>query len=87
MVTLKAARGRDFGRAIVEQLAGRAANAGVRELYLLSESAPGFFAACGFHEVPGERVPDEIAASEEFFTRCPASAASLMRVLERRGPA
>ncbi len=81
VVTLKVARGDGFGRAIVEWLAAHAANAGVRELFLLTFSAPGFFSACGFHEFPREDVPAAIAATEEFANLCPASAVCLMRDL------
>ena len=81
VVTLKAARGGGYGRAIVEWLAAHAANAGARELYLLTFSAPGFFAACGFRECSRTDVPAAIAATEEFANLCPASAVCLMRDL------
>jgi N-acetylglutamate synthase-like GNAT family acetyltransferase len=87
VVTLKVARGGGYGRAIVEWLAAHAAKAGARELYLLTFSAPGFFAACGFHECSRADVPAAIAATEEFANLCPASAVCLMRELGASGTA
>ena len=82
VVTLKTARGGGYGRAIVEWLAGYAAKGGARELYLLTFSAPGFFAACGCREFPRAEAPPAIAATEEFANLCPASAVCLMRALD-----
>lgn len=81
VVTLKVARGGGLGRAIVKWLVVHAANAGVRELYLLTFTAPGFFAACGFHKFPREGVPAAIDATEKFANLCPASAVCLIREL------
>lgn len=47
---------------------------GVRELYLLTNSAETFFANRGFNVVTRDEVPDAIRATSQFSLLCPDSA-------------
>jgi amino-acid N-acetyltransferase len=78
VLVIEAARGRGRGRAIVAAMAAGAARAGTGRLWLLTTTAPGFFARLGFTPVDRALVPPAIAATTEFAALCPASAACMM---------
>lgn len=75
-------RGEGYGTALVEGLLDRARERAVRDLYLLTESAGGFFGKLGFERIEREAVPEAIGATSEFETLCPASATCLYRSLD-----
>jgi amino-acid N-acetyltransferase len=75
-------RGSGIGAALVRSLLDRARDGEVREIYLLTTSAEGWFPRFGFTPIAREHVPDAVRASVEFREACPASAA-VMRVLIR----
>jgi amino-acid N-acetyltransferase len=52
---------------------------GVTEVYLLTETAGGFFPRFGFERITRDAVPDTVKQSVEFTTACPDSAL-VMRV-------
>ncbi|RLC71264.1 MAG: hypothetical protein DRI26_05505 [Chloroflexi bacterium] len=52
---------------------------GVREIYLLTTTARGFFKKLGFEDVARAEVPMEIQETTEFKDMCPSSA-SCMRL-------
>ncbi|MER3397201.1 MAG: hypothetical protein C4316_01455 [Chloroflexota bacterium] len=53
------------------------APAGVREFYLLTETATGFFTQLGFRVVPSSEVPAPVQASAEFRGACPETAIAM----------
>jgi phosphinothricin acetyltransferase len=67
------------GTAVVSSVIRRARDAGLAELFLLTETAPAFFARLGFQPVARARVPGAVQASPEFRTLCPASALVMAR--------
>lgn len=75
------ARRHGYGRAMVEQLLRVAANDKVERVWLLTTSAPRFFARVGFASVDRAAVPPAIAASAEFAGLCPETAACMVRGL------
>lgn len=75
----EAARGRSLGRRLCAHLESYAGAQGVKALYLLTETAAGFFAKLGFVEIARERAPDAIRATGEFVHLCPASATCMMK--------
>jgi amino-acid N-acetyltransferase len=75
-------RGSGIGAALVRSLLDRARDGELREIYLLTTSAEGWFPRFGFAPIAREQVPDAVRASVEFREACPASAA-VMRVLIR----
>jgi N-acetylglutamate synthase-like GNAT family acetyltransferase len=76
-----AARASGLGRALVQRALGLAHERGVRELYLLTTTAPGFFERLAFAPVSRSAVPDSIASSWEFRSGCPQSALAMRLVL------
>jgi N-acetylglutamate synthase-like GNAT family acetyltransferase len=75
-------RNRGLGRALVETLERDARPAGVGLLVLLTQGAQAFFAHRGYAEIDRGYVPDEVQASAEFRSLCPASAACMMKLLQ-----
>jgi amino-acid N-acetyltransferase len=53
--------------------------AGERDLYLLTESADGYFARLGFEPVERAAVPAAIRATQQFSALCPSSARVMRR--------
>jgi N-acetylglutamate synthase-like GNAT family acetyltransferase len=71
-------RGHGYGRTLVHGLVAEAAKLGLKDVYLLTETAAPFFAALDFAPCVRAAAPPEIAASRQFAELCPASA-KLMR--------
>jgi N-acetylglutamate synthase-like GNAT family acetyltransferase len=71
-------RGHGYGRTLVNGLIAEARRLGLKDAWLLTESAAPFFAALGFDACGREAAPPEIAATEQFAALCPQSA-KLMR--------
>jgi len=67
-------QGRGLGRQLVERAIAEAEARGVHALYLLTTTAERYFPSFGFSQVSRDAVPDEIKATEEFTSACPASA-------------
>lgn len=68
------ARGRGLGREIGAAAIDLARREGLRELFLLTTTADGFFPRFGFERISREELPAELGASEELRGACPASA-------------
>ncbi len=73
--------GRGLGKKIVSQVLDDLRNVGVKETYLLTTTASGFFGALGFEQVHRNQVPDAISATAEFRDLCPCSAAVMTKRL------
>jgi len=58
------------GHSLLRSLLARALELSLRELYLLTEDAEGFFAKAGFSSIPRDAVPPEIRSTREFRERC-----------------
>lgn len=76
-------RRRGIGRALVEQVVRYAGAQGVSALYLLTTSAEGYFAGLGFRKVGRNDVSGDVLASAQFRGACPATAATMCRMLSR----
>jgi amino-acid N-acetyltransferase len=74
-------RSAGLGAALCDTLLGEARRRGVRDAYLLTTTAPRFFARRGFAQIPRESAPDSIRATREFAELCPASAVVMHRAL------
>ncbi|MFN7980049.1 MAG: arsenic resistance N-acetyltransferase ArsN2 [Vicinamibacterales bacterium] len=71
------ARGQGLGATLVGLAEARAADAGVRSLYLLTTDAANFFARLGYAPVARADAPEPIRATAQFSSIC--SSATLMR--------
>lgn len=70
-------RGKALGTAITEYLIEQAKNRNLKSIYLLTETAQGFFIRKGFTNVSRNEVPDELKASSEFSHVCSESAVAM----------
>lgn len=61
-------------RALVTRVISDAEARGIRALYLLTTTAERYFPSFGFRTTTRDAVPDDIRATGEFQTACPASA-------------
>lgn len=68
-------RGRRVGKLLVERAIAEAESRGFDALYLLTTTAEHYFPSFGFSKVERATLPDEVKATEEFRSACPASAA------------
>ncbi|MBI3348503.1 MAG: GNAT family N-acetyltransferase, partial [Burkholderiales bacterium] len=78
--------GQGIGRLLIERLLQEARSRDLGTLYLLTDTAPEYFAQFGFKRVKSEDAPPALKASAEFQGACPACAA-LMRLTLREAPA
>lgn len=67
-------RGKSVGSTITEFLLTEAKKKKLKAIYLLTETARGFFQKKGFRDVARDQVPDEVKATSEFSQVCPTSA-------------
>jgi amino-acid N-acetyltransferase len=72
-------RSRGVGRALVTRVISDAEARGLRALYLLTTTAEGYFPSFGFRAIDRDAVPDDIRATKEFQSACPASATVMCR--------
>jgi N-acetylglutamate synthase-like GNAT family acetyltransferase len=75
-----------IGRRLVERLLHEARSRDIAALYLLTVTAPEYFAQYGFKRMKTEDAPQALKASAEFQGACPACAA-LMALTLREAPA
>lgn len=68
-------RGKAVGTTITEYLLSEAKMRKLKGIYLLTETAHGFFLKKGFKDVHRDEVPEEVKRSAEFSKLCPESAA------------
>jgi N-acetylglutamate synthase-like GNAT family acetyltransferase/DNA-binding MarR family transcriptional regulator len=80
-VVAPALRGQNHGSTLLEHVLRDAADAGAKNVYLLTESAAAFFEAHGFRHVERSDAPDAIQRAREFKELCPASARLMLRSL------
>lgn len=79
----------DFGRrdegvgtAICREVESRAAEAGVERLFLLTETAAGFFADLGYARRDRSMVPPAVRETPEFAELCPDTAVCMAKRLD-----
>jgi amino-acid N-acetyltransferase len=73
-----AARAQGLGRALVEDRLAHARALGLASVFLLTTTAPGFFAGLGFAPCERDRVPAALRATPEFAGVCPSTAACMV---------
>lgn len=72
-------RGKRLGEAVVAMLERLASDAGVRELYLLTESATDFFAKHQYEVTLRDEVPNDIRDTAQFAELCPEFAVCMKK--------
>ena len=84
LVVSPTTRGKGYGGALVAEIEAYAQQLGVRELYLLTNSAEAFFGRRGYSSVERAGVPEVIRQTAEFSSLCPASAVCMHKRIEAR---
>jgi amino-acid N-acetyltransferase len=75
-------RGKAVGTTITEFLLAEAKMRKLKEVYLLTETAHGFFLKKGFKDVARNEVPEEVKQSAEYSKLCSQTAAVMCLELE-----
>jgi len=81
MVVNKEYRNKSTASQLVRELEGYAAELGIDCMYLLTETAPGYFERKGYQRIPREEVPQSLQMSSEFSHVCPVSAIVMKKPL------
>jgi len=71
--------GKGIGKEITGWLLQESKNRGVKEMYLLTETAEAFFESLSFEVVKREDIPEPVKQSREFSELCPTSAIAMMK--------
>jgi len=71
------------GRALVTRAIADAESRGLRALYLLTTTAEHYFPSFGFAKVDRAAIPEQVRATKEFTSACPASAVAMSKTLAR----
>ncbi|HYF29612.1 MAG TPA: arsenic resistance N-acetyltransferase ArsN2 [Chitinophagaceae bacterium] len=66
---------------LVNELENMARNAGLNNLYLLTETAQGFFAKNGYETIHREQAPESLKQSTEFSHVCPTTAILMKKTI------
>jgi amino-acid N-acetyltransferase len=75
-------RGKNLGKAITTDLLKKAENKGIEAVFLLTETAKGFFEKQGFETIDRATAPMEIKSTTEFSGVCPVSAVLMIKKLK-----
>src|SRR5512142_467211 len=76
-------RNQGIGRLLVTRVIADAESRGIHALYLLTTSAERYFPGFGFREITRNEVPEDVRATAEFQSACPASATVMTRPIAR----
>lgn len=75
-------RGAGLGARLAATAIASARRAGLRRLYLLTETAAGYFPRHGFRRIPRSEASEAVQESVEFAEACPDSAVAMVLELE-----
>lgn len=75
-------RGKAVGTTLTQYLLDEARKKNLKGVYLLTDTARGFFQKKGFKDMARDAVPAEVKQSAEFSKRCPESAAVMCLELD-----
>jgi amino-acid N-acetyltransferase len=78
------AKHRNLGIAgkLLDRIEATCKRKGIKSIYLLTETAPGYFEKKGFIQIDRAEVPVEIQQSTEFSLVCPVSAIVMKKLLK-----
>ncbi len=77
----EAFRNLKIGQLLYEQVMQHAKNQGVLEVFLITNTADGYFEKRGFVKIDRNTVPTEIQQTQQFQGVCPSSAIVMRKVL------
>ena|ERR1043165_2655093 len=85
MVVNKEYRNKNTAAQLIQKLESYAIELGIECMYLLTETAPGYFERKGYERITREEVPQALHVSSEFSHVCPASAIVMKKHFRRQG--
>jgi amino-acid N-acetyltransferase len=74
-------RNKGIAGELIKQIEMQAVTAGLKEIYLLTETAPEYFKRKGYVQITRADVPAEVQQSSEFSYACPQSAIVMKKTL------
>jgi amino-acid N-acetyltransferase len=74
-------RGQGLGQRLMRAALAQARRLGVSQVYLLTETASGFFPRFGFRPISRAEVTPEVQCSVQFTSACPVSAQAMLAEL------
>lgn len=75
-------RNQNIAGKLLSQLESLAAEERLKAVFLLTETAPGYFSSKGYYLITRSEIPSEIQQSSEFSHVCPQSAIAMRKDLE-----
>ena len=72
-------RNQHIADSLIRQLERNAADSGIRNIYLLTETAVSYFEKKGYEKISRESFPDTIKQSSEFKYTCPKTAVAMKK--------
>lgn len=74
-------RNKGYGKELYYALISKAKKMNVNNIYLLTETAEGFFSEEGFQKIAREQVPPSIKQTNEYSSLCPEGAICMVKKL------
>ena len=84
MATAEEFRNKGIASLLIDELFSFAKQTGLKEVYLLTETAEKYFEKKGFERINRDNAPEEIKQSKEFSHVCPSSAAVMRKPVEKK---
>jgi amino-acid N-acetyltransferase len=84
VATTAVSRGQGLASRLVRQLEDMARSKGITTLYLLTETATGYFESLGYASCSRDSAPPVIKTSNQFSSLCPNSATLMVKQLARK---
>jgi len=74
-------RGKKIAKKLLQGIEDLARAKGIKAIYLLTETASGYFIKKGYQEITRNKVPEDVLGSTEFRFVCPQSAIVMKKIL------
>jgi amino-acid N-acetyltransferase len=71
-------------KALYARILAHAHLQGVGELFLLTNTAEGFFSKIGFHKTIRDSVPESIKTTKEFQSLCPSTTVCMAKRIDKQ---
>ena len=74
-------RNKGVGEKLLHRIEDLARSRGINAIYLLTETASGYFIKKNYQQITRNKVPDDVLGSTEFSLVCPQSAIVMKKIL------
>ena len=74
-------RNKGVGEKLLHRIEDLARSRGINAIYLLTETASGYFIKKNYQQITRNKVPDDVLGSTEFSFVCPQSAIVMKKIL------